>query len=88
MTSAFSGKYYFHSLYKNIGAYIREPGPVAAYSSRQFFLLYDNLNETWCITDDAKNGWDQQVTGAYFRICSKGRLRFFRFNPDTIKRCF
>ena len=72
MTGTFSGKYYFHSLYKNIGAYIREPG-----LSRQFFLVYEPLYDTWYITDDTeKIGWKQQVSGGYFRISSKGPLHF------------
>ena len=47
---AYSGKYYFHSLYKNVGAYIREPGSVPGYSSSQFFLVYDG--GVWYITND------------------------------------
>ena len=78
MTSTFSGKYYFHSLYKNIGAYIREPGLVTGYSSRQFFLVYETLYDTWYITDDEgeEGSWRQKVGGGYFRIRSKGRLLF------------
>ena len=75
-TTTFSGKYYFHSLYNNVGAYIREPGLVSGYSSKQFFLVYETLHETWYITNDDKNGWDQQVSGGCFRISSKGRSHF------------
>ena len=78
MTDKFSGKYYFHSLYKNVGAYIREPGLVGNYSSRQFFLVHDN--DKWWITDDEeKNGWGQKVDGGYFRNSSKGKFCFSRF---------
>ena len=46
-----SGKYYLHSLhyYKNMGAYVREPGEIQGFSSRQFFLAY--ARGTWYITE-------------------------------------
>ena len=63
-----SGKYYFHSLYKNIGAYIRS-GEVEGFSHRQFFLVYKR--GYWIITDDyASSGnflWDKDV--GYGHVC-------------------
>ena len=77
MTSDFSGKYYFYSLHKNVGVYIREPGRVASYSSRQFFLVYNN--GFWHITDDDEKYcclWGND--GGYFRLVSKGQFSVFK----------
>ena len=67
----FSGKYYLHSLYKNVGAYIREPGLVSDYSSKQTFLFYKD--GYWYISNDEENNcflWGND--GGYFRLLSKG----------------
>ena len=67
-----SGKYYFHSLHKNVGAYIREPGRVPGYNSKQFFLVYQK--GVWYIqTDDRENVcflWGG--AGGHLRLTTKG----------------
>ena len=72
-----SGKYYFHSLYKNIGAYIREPGEVEGYSQDQFILVYKG--GYWFIMyafeDDEMFGGD--FLGGIFRIATEGNKKFF-----------
>lgn len=62
-----SGKFYFHSLYKNIGAYIRESGEVEGHPLCQIFLVYKD--KYWFITDDAR---DDEMFGGDFeggRLC-------------------
>ena len=67
-----SGKYYFHSLYKNIGAYIRESGEIEGFSHRQFLLVYKRGN--WCIIgayeDDEIFGGD--FNGGLLAIATEG----------------
>ena len=67
-----SGKYYFHSLHKNVGAYVREPKRVPGYTAKQFFLVYQN--GVWYIqSDDSVNVcflWGG--AGGHLRLTSKG----------------
>ena len=76
-----SGKYYFHSLHKNVGAYIREPGAVSGFRS-QFYLVYNNGD--WFITDNDKNNcflwlylycnsgyFHLETKGMYFTVCKR-----------------
>ena len=51
-TLEYSGKYYFHSLYKNVGAYIRDGmGPLDGVDpSKQIFLVY--TDGYWYISND------------------------------------
>ena len=68
-----SGKYYLHSLYKNVGAYVREPGELQGFASHRFFLAYSR--PVWFITDaDNKFGflWGGAQTGGYLSITTKG----------------
>ena len=55
-----SGKYYFHSLYKNIGAYIRS-GEVEGYSLNKSILVYKV--GSWFITDASE---DDEIFGGDF----------------------
>ena len=85
-----SGKYYFHSLHKNVGTYVREPKRVPGYTSKQFFLVYQN--GVWYIqTDDSVNVcflWGG--AGGLLRLASKGWLlkRNFTatFKTDSAKK--
>ena len=67
-----SGKYHFHSLYKNIGAYVREPGTVR---DEDLFLAY--MDDTWYIQlvkDSCEKKfcflWDK--AGGWLRLNTKG----------------
>ena len=71
-----SGKYYFHSLYKNIGAYIRS-GEIEGYSQDQFILVYkidSNKCGYWLIInaseDDEMFGGD--FNGGLLGIATEG----------------
>ena len=60
-----SGKYYFHSLYKNIGAYIRS-GEIEGYSQDQFILVYkidSNKCGYWLIINASE---DDEMFGGDF----------------------
>ena len=61
-----SGKYHFHLLHKNIGAYIRDEVP--GDPSQQIFLVYHNGQ--WLITNGLCAG--DNVVG-YLRIFTKGK---------------
>ena len=68
-----SGKYYLHSLHKNIGAYVREPGEIQGFSSQQFFLVY--TYKQWHITLANKKHeflWRGDEPIGYLRIATKG----------------
>ena len=68
-----SGKYYLHSLYKNIGAYVREPGEIQGFTQHQFFLAYGC--GYWYITSAPKDYeflWGGANSGGYFRITTQG----------------
>ena len=70
-----SGKYYLHSLHKNIGAYVREPGEIQGFDSQQFFLVYSYKH--WHITDANKTYeflWEGDQAGGYLRIATKGTI--------------
>lgn len=69
-----SGKYYFHSLHENVGAYIREPGPcLFGLNERQFFLVYGK--GCWYITDDEEGFcFLFGEGGGYFKLSTKGQL--------------
>ena len=67
-----TGKYYFHSLYKNVGAYIREPGAVSGFGLSQFYLVYDG--DSWNISDNDQEFcflWGQG--GGYFHLETEGQ---------------
>ena len=70
-----SGKYHFHLLHKNIGAYIRDPAEVPSFQSEQIFLVHDNGE--WHITsDDEKcNFLLAGDTIGYLSIKAKGKFR-------------
>ena len=65
----FSGKYYFHSNHKNVGAYIQEQQNVPDFGSKQIFLVHSGKN--WLITIDTVcclfGG-----TGGVFQLSSQG----------------
>ena len=66
-----SGKFYFHSLHENVGAYSREPGAVSGFQLWYFYLVYHN--GSWWVTDNDKNFcflWGKG--GGYFRLTTKG----------------
>lgn len=77
--SGISGIYYFHSLYNNVGVYIRD-GKVT--DLKQFFLVY--TGGYWYISNDEEKYcflWGNH--GGYFRLASKGQiLNFLFFNMD------
>ena len=66
-----SGKYYFHSLYKNVGAYIRSV-EVEGYSIDQFILVYKS--GYWVITDSSEEDvmFGGDFNGGILRIATEG----------------
>ena len=77
-TLDFSGKYFFHSLYKNVGAYVRDGMASGMASSKQIFLIYSD--GFWFISIDKETCcflWGN--SGGYFRLVSKGQYRFSWF---------
>ena len=83
-TLDYSGMYYFHSLYKNVGAYIRDGNGMRWHrdgmivDSKQTFLVYND--GYWYISNDEEKYcflWGND--GGYFRLASKGQFRFSRF---------
>ena len=69
-----SGKYYFHSLHKNVGAYVKEPGPV---HGEDYFLVY--MSGSWFIQVARVKShnklcflWDK--AGGWLCITTKGKF--------------
>ena len=74
-----SGKFCFHSMYNNVGAFIRKPEPlIPAYPGLQFFLVY--IGGRWWIQSHVSHNknaamknkcflWGNQ--GGYFRLVTE-----------------
>ena len=74
-TLDYSGAYYFHSLYNNVGAYVRD-GLIV--DTKQTFLVYND--GYWFIsTDEEKYCFLWGNDGGFFRLATKGQFRFSRF---------
>ena len=71
-----SGKYRFHSLYKNTPAYIREGGKVPNLAGEKFYLVYypDDVSE-WYFHDDGESCFlkPERAIGGYMCLKTKGK---------------
>ena len=86
LRKGFSGKYYFHSLYENVGTYIREPEPVPGYPSIQVYLVHSG--GFWNISTDRKDHcflWGN--AGGLFRLQSKGLFNLHELYSEEFWRC-
>ena len=68
-----TGIYDYHSLYKNIGAYIRAGGKIDGLSGDRYFLVYFAEYGEWYFQGhDRKFCFLHGGSGGYLRVASKG----------------